>query len=500
MNLFAEGLALVLHPSCFIYLCAGVALGLVFGSIPGLTTTMGLAVAIPISFTLSSVDAMALILGALCGGVSGGLISAILLNIPGTPSAVATTFDGHPMAAKGEAGRALGIGILYSFFGTLFGFIALVTVSPVLAGFALKFGPMEYFALGVFSLTIISSLVGESVLKGLGSAALGMAFAVIGMAPVDGVRRLTFGIQALDSGFRMLTFIIGFYALGALFGEAQKRRGQQEYKVQKYEFKGFGVSFKDFRGQFWNMIRSAILGVGIGILPGLGGNISNLVAYSVAKKSSKYPEKFGTGIIDGIVASETSNNATFGGAFIPLLTLGVPGDNGTAMLLGVLMIHGITPGPLLFKTQGDWVYAVFILVALSGLVALILETSCLKLFVKALSIPKYLLMPCIAVISIVGVFSSSKLIMDVWVCLAFGLFSVLLRKLSIPLAPMMISFILTPMIEQNLRRGLMLSPTGSIAYFLTSPIVVVLLIVTVLVVLYSIVEKLVKPGKKAKKA
>lgn len=487
-DLLAKGFALVLNIPCLLYLSAGTILGIVFGSIPGLTTTMGLAVAIPISFTLNPVQAMALLLGSLCGGVSGGLISAILLNIPGTPSAVATTFDGHPMALKGQAGKALGIGILYSFMGTLLGFLALVTVSPVLASWGLKFGPREYFAVGVFSLTIISSLVGKSVLKGLGSAALGMMLALIGMAPVDGARRLTFGIRDLDSGFRMLTLIIGFYALGSLFQYAEKKKKDESFTVIQYKMRGFGITVKDFLGQTWNMIRSAAIGVAIGILPGLGGNISNLVAYATAKKQSKHPEEFGTGIIDGIIASETSNNATFGAAFIPLLTLGVPGDNAGAMILGVLMVHGIQPGPLLFQTQGDWVYAVFILVLLAAFVMLIVELSALPLFVKLLSIPKYMLLPTVAVISIIGVFSSSRLIMDVWVCLGFGLFSIVMKKLRIPLAPMVISFVLTPMIETNFRRGLMMSPNDSFWFFFESSIFNVFIGITILTVLLNAIK------------
>lgn len=487
LDMLSVGFENIGNPTCILLLCCGVTLGSIFGCIPGLTTNMCLAVTMPMSFSLPMMQAISLLMGVYVGGCSGGLIAAVLINIPGTPSNVATTFDGYPMAHKGEPGRALGIGIFYSFCGTLLGFLALITISPLLASFGLLFGYYEYFALGVFALTIISGIVTGNVLKGLGAAAIGMTIALVGMAPVDSVVRLTFGIRDLISGFRLLTLTVGFYAVGALIDTAEKAGEKTEAVViGKFKMHGFGFTFKEFREQFPNMIRSAAIGICIGILPGMGGNISNLVAYSVAKNNSKYPEKFGTGIIDGIVAPETANNATIGGSITPMLTLGIPGSGATALLLGALMVFGVTPGPMLFVNQADVVYSIYFLLLIGSLCMLIIIRGALPFFISMLKVPKHLLMPILILLCSVGAFASGKLIMDVWICFFFGVFSFFLRKMKIPIAPLVIAFILTPMIEANLRRGLMATPTGSILYFFTSPIVCVFFAITFLVIGFSV--------------
>ena len=496
----SAGLHMVLTWDCLLFLCLGVVVGTIFGCIPGLSTNMCMVVFMPIAFTLEVPQALALLMGIYNGGTTGGLISAILINIPGTAAAIATTFDGHPMAEKGEAGKALGIGILYSCLGCFMGFIALISIAPALASLGLKFGYPEFFALGVCALLVIASVVTENVLKGLGAVLLGMAMSMVGTAPIDYVSRLTFGVDALSGGIDMITLITAFFAMGALFQNAEEGHNAKATFNTHYHLRGFGISIREFIGQLFNMVRSAVIGILIGILPGMGGNISNLVAYSVAKGQSKHPEKFGTGCIDGVVASETSNNATVGGALIPMLTLGIPGDGASALLLSTFMVLGFTPGPTFFVQQMNTVSAIYLLMLFSSIAMLIIIRGALPFFIKMLSVPKFLLLPAIVLLSVVGVLGSTRLIFDVWVCVFVGLLSFAMQKLSIPIGPTTVAFILTPMIETNLRRGLIVMPNQTFWEFFESPIVTVLLAVGVLVVVWKIIGAIRASLKKKRAA
>lgn len=330
------------NPLCIALVCLGVIVGIIFGSVPGLTAVTAIAMFLPITYSMEPMVGIALLTALFIGGISGGLVSAILLNIPGTPSSVATCFDGRPLAKKGEAGRALGVAIFFSLLGTLFSLGFMLFLAPELAKFTIKFGPWEYFSVTLFALTLIASLAGKSIAKGLISGAFGMMFATVGMAPIDGALRYTFGTIELSAGFNILSVLIGLYAISEVMHTAGTLGFEAEATVESnFKIKGLGFTWVEFKSQIVNMIRSAAVGLGIGILPGIGGATSNILAYSLAKNQSKYPEKFGTGIIDGVVASETANNASIGGAMIPLLTLGIPGDGATVMLLGGFMLHGI---------------------------------------------------------------------------------------------------------------------------------------------------------------
>ncbi|MDO5551576.1 MAG: tripartite tricarboxylate transporter permease, partial [Lachnospiraceae bacterium] len=409
-----EGLLSVLNPGCFAVMLLGTVIGIIFGSIPGLTSTMGVALCLPLTFSMTPLNGIAMLVALYVGGTSGGLISAILLKIPGTPSSVATTFDGAPMAAKGEAGKALGAGILYSFIGTVFSIIALIFIAPSLAKVALKFGPYEFFAICMFALTMIGSMVGDNLLRGLMSGVAGVMFSLFGIASIGGAERFTFGIRDLENGFDMLPVMIGLFAVAEILKVAADGIPVTQSTALNCKMKGFGITLKEFKEQSWNMVRSALLGIGIGILPGIGGATSNIVAYSVAKQQSKYPEKFGTGIVDGVIATETSNNASIGGALIPLLTLGIPGDTVTAMLLGALTLHGITPGPLLFKNSGKLVYGIFAAFIIATIMMLIVEYGGIKIFIKVLAVPKYILLPVILILCVVGTYGTNHSMFDVW--------------------------------------------------------------------------------------
>ena len=391
-----QGIGNVLAPQIFGLIALGVVVGIMFGAVPGLTAVMAIALTLPMTYGLGPSAGISLLIALYVGATSGGLISAILLKIPGTPSSVATTFDGGPMMEKGEGAKALGLGIVFSFIGTVLSIGALMFIAPWLANFALSFGPHEYFAIAVFSLTLIATLSTGSMVKGIFSGIAGFAISTVGIAPVEATQRFTFGRVELNSGFSILTVLVGMFAIAEVIKVAEGARSirAEDVKARKIgKIKGFGFSVSEFFAQIPNAIRSSLIGIGIGILPGIGSGTSNIIAYVVAKKRSKTPQMFGNGAPEGVVASETANNAGIGGAMIPLLTLGIPGDAVTAILLGGLMIHGIQPGPMLFLTQGDLVYTIFAALMLSAILMLILEFYGLRLFVRLLAVPKQILLP-----------------------------------------------------------------------------------------------------------
>ncbi len=467
----------------------GVFMGIIVGAIPGLSVTMGVALFLPITFGMEPIAGLALLCGLYIGGTSGGLISAILLKMPGTASSVATTFDGYPMAQNGQAGKAMGVGIVASFFGGLVSYIILMFLAPQIAKVALKFGPYEYFSIALFSMTMIVSLASGSLVKGILSGMIGFLLAFVGIAPITSFTRLTFGIQDLNAGFSILPMLIGFFAVAEILQAIEDKYKPQDLATQDFTIRGFGFTMDDVKGQGWNFWVSTMIGTGIGILPGLGGSICNLIAYSVVKGHSKYPEKFGTGIVDGLIASESSNNACTGGAMVPLLTLGLPGDNTTALILAGFMIHGITPGPLLFRTQGPLVYGIFASLIVANIMMLIVEFLGIRLFIRILKVPKNLLLPIITIFCAVGGYANNNRIFDVLVMMLFGIFGWLMKKVSLPVAPTILAFILCPTVETNLRRGLMKSK-GSFTPFLTSPISAAFLILAVVVFIWNLSKEL----------
>jgi putative tricarboxylic transport membrane protein len=469
-ELFLQGISNVLAPQIFMLVTIGVVVGIIFGAVPGLTAVMAIALCLPMTYGLSPSAGLSLLVALYVGATSGGLISAILLKIPGTPSSIASTFDGGPMMERGEGAKALGVGIVFSFIGTILSIAALMFIAPYLARAALRFGPHEYFAIAIFSLTLIATLSSGSMVKGIFSGVAGFAISTVGIAPVDAIRRFTFGQVELNAGFSILTVLVGMFAIAEIIKVAESSNTAKQVGTSLVvKIKGFGFSLKEFFGQLPNAFRSSLIGISIGILPGIGAGTSNIVSYIVARSRSKTPERFGKGTIEGVVASETANNAGIGGAMIPLLTLGIPGDAVTAILLGGLMIHGIQPGPMLFLTQGEFVYTIFAALILSAVLMLILEFWGLRIFVRLLAIPKHILLPVIVVLCAVGAFGLASRIFDIWTILGFGVLGYAFVKAGIPTAPFIIGFILGPMAETNLRRGLQLA-AGDATSFLTNPI------------------------------
>ena len=486
MQLFLSSLASLITPVILLYMVIGVAMGLVFGAVPGLTGTMAIALCLPLTFGMDTTTAFALLIALYIGGISGGLVSAILINIPGTPSSVATTFDGAPMARNGQAGKALGAGTFYSLFGNLFGIAILIFVAPLLAKVALKFGVYEYMAVSCFALSLVSGLAGKSITKGLVSCAVGMLLGCVGAAPIDGYARFTFGVSGLEAGFASVPALVGLYALKELLSEA-KPSGKVEVMKVDTHIKGLGFSLHEFVSQIPNMFRSALIGTWIGILPGIGGATSNIMAYGIARKQSKYPEKFGMGIIDGIVASETSNNATVGGAMIPLLTLGIPGDAVPAILLGTFTIHGLQPGPLFFSQNYSLIYTIFAAMVVASILTFVIQLFGMRVFIKVLELPKNILLPIVIVLCVIGSFGVNNRLFDAWVLVIFGLVGFLMSKFDYPLAPIILGFILGPITETYLRRGLQLSK-GSFLPFLTRPISGAFLALTVFFIVFTAIR------------
>ena len=482
-EMLLAGFGSVMTLQIIVLIAAGVALGLVFGSIPGLTATMAVAICLPITYGMDPIAGMSLLMGLYIGGVSGGLIPAILLKLPGTPSSIATTFDGYPMAQKGEAGKAFNYAIVSSFLGGLLSIIVLIMIAPPLGRVALQFGPFEFFAIVVFSLTLIASLSGDSLPKGIMAGLLGIAFAMVGAAPIDAFPRYTYGFTDMNAGFNLLPVLIGLFALSEIFLSAEKKvKKGLNAKLAKVNYR---VSVKEYIAQGWNFLRSSLIGIGIGILPGIGGGTSNIIAYVAAKSSSKKPEEFGTGNPAGVVASESSNNAAVGGALVPLISLGIPGDTVTAMLLGGLVLHGLQPGPLLMQNSGDVVYGIFAALLIANVFMILFLFMGMKGFIRLLSIPQHILYPVILALCVVGAFGVNNRLFDVGALLFFGVLGYLMIKFGFPLTPLVLGFILGPLLETNLRRGLMLSQ-GDFMPFLTSPIAAVFLLIAAGSVIFAI--------------
>ena len=492
-----QGLTEVLQPMTIILIAIGTVVGIVFGSIPGLTATMAIVMFLPVTYSMTASEGISMLMALYIGGISGGLISAILLNIPGTPSSVATCFDGKPLADKGEAGKALGTGVVFSFIGTIIGIGLLMVLAPALCDFALKFQAYEYCALTVFSLSMVIALTGHDMPKGLISAVLGALLATVGLAPIDSKPRFTFGLYQLNNGFALVVLLIGLFAIAEVMSYAETVRQNQDFTIRSnVKIKGVGFTFKEFVGQIRNAIVSALIGVGIGILPGIGGGVSCMISYTVSKNTSKHREMYGTGIMDGVVASETANNGTIGGAMIPLLSLGIPGDAATAMLLGGLQVHNVAPGPLIYEKSGNVVYAIFFAMVLSAIFMMLFMLLGMRFFVSVLKVPKNYLLPVVVVLCAIGAIGNANMLFDTYCMVGFGLMSYLLIKSKVPTVPMILGFILGPTFEQNLRRVSQLTSSDP---FWNHPIFCVLIIATVFVVIFSVRSNL-KDAKRAEQA
>ncbi|MBM4333733.1 MAG: Tat pathway signal protein [Deltaproteobacteria bacterium] len=483
LELLAIGFQEIFHPYPLLLIFLGTIGGVVVGLIPGFTVTMGAALVLPLTFGMSSIEGLCAMIGVFVGGMAGGQISGILIGIPGTPSSVATVFDGFPMAKKGEPGRALAIGTWSSFFGGLFSAAVLIFFTPPLANVALKFGPWELFSLVLFGLTVIASLSGKSLTKGIISGLLGLLAAMFGADPMTGVPRFNFGLHGLSGGFSFLPVLIGLFAFSQLMTTLEKKDKVSQALIlnAKLTWSNFQVIVDIFR-RTTNLLRSSMIGVFIGALPGAGSSISNLLAYDQTVKASKRPEQFGTGIPDGIIASESANNATCGGSLTPTIALGIPGDAVSAIMMGALILHGIQPGPLLIVNHPKLVYGVFVAFVLAHFCMLAVMLYGIHAFVRLTRIPIYVLFPSILALCAVGSFMIHNRFFDIWVLFIFGVLGYLMEKFKIPLTPMILGVILGPMAESNFTQALMTD--SRLTLFLTRPISLFFILLSVFSVVY----------------
>ncbi len=487
-----QGIISIFSPFPFMLLLIGTFAGIIFGAIPGMTATMGIVLFLPLTFKIDPVSSICLLLGIYTGGISGGLVSAALLRMPGTPSSVATTFDAYPMAQKGEPGRALGIGIFASFIGGLFSSVALIFVAPQVAKIALTFGNFEYFSVSILALSIVVVLSKKSMTKGLLATFIGLFFATVGSSEIDMVPRFTFGFEDLEGGFNIMPYLIGLYAISQIISDMGS---DNNVLVPKVPIKNVWIGFRNFfKGDLSNVIQSTLIGFFIGLLPGIGGATANVVSYGNAKSHSKHPELFGTGYKSGIIASEASNNAVIAGALVPMLTMGIPGDATTAVLVGALMIHGLQPGPMLFNSNAMFVYSTFSAVFFANLAMFIMMLVAIKFFIKALSTPKTYLLPFIVVMCVVGAYALNNRIFDIWLLLFFGLVGYCMERLEFPMTPAILGFVLAPLIENNLRQGLM-SSNGSYMPLLEGKISLCCLILTAISLAWPLVSGALKKRK-----
>jgi len=444
--------------------------GIYVGAIPGLSVTMATAILISFTFSWDILSALAVMVGIYCGGVYGGSRSAILLNIPGAPAAIATAFDGYPLAKKGKAGIAIGLTTTQSFIGGMFGVIILSIAAPVIAEFALKFSPRDYFLLAIMGLMMVGSLCGDSLCKGVFAAALGVILGLVGMDPFTGQGRFTFNYISLLIGINYVSAMIGLFGIS----EALVQAHDLHVEPVRQDIKKIIPSWDLILKYFILTLKSSAIGTFIGALPGTGGDIAALIAYDQAKRSTKNPRvPFGEGAFEGLVAPESANNAAIGGAFIPMLTLGIPGDAVTAILIGALYIHGLKPGPMLMIETPQLFWFIVASLFIANIFLLIFGLMGVNIFAKITEVPKRILIPLVIIISIVGAYAINNNLEDVWWAIGFGFLGYIFKMYNIPVGPIILGIILGPLIDVSYRRAMMQAHNNILTFildFFKSPI------------------------------
>lgn len=489
----------VIGPEYIAIALLGVVIGIIFGAIPGMTATMAVAVFLPLTYAYSMEMALYLLLGLYVGGISGGLVPAILIAIPGTPSSVCTTFDGHPMALKGESERALKIGVVSSFLGGMISLVVLAIFTPILAGWAIKFSAVEKFLIILFALTVIAALSKGAMLRGIWIGMLGVLISMMNQFSVNNAYRMvpTFMKRYMQGGFQLFPVLIGLFAVAEMFQQCETGM-RAKYSSDDSAGVTNKVKFnfaKDFKGQWINVIRSSLIGTFMGILPGVGGSAASLLAYSQAKSWSKHPELLGTGVAEGLVASESSNNGLTGGALVPLLSLGIPGDSTTAVLIGAFMLQGIQVGPLFITNNPELWNTILVALLVCNVLMFLVMFFPIKLLAKIILIPQERLYPVVLMMCTVGAYATMNgRMFDVWCLLLFGVVGYLLKKLHFPVSCFLIGFILGRDLENYFIQSLTANG-GSLAGFFTRPMSWVIWALIIISIVYAVMD-----NRKSKKA
>ncbi len=496
MDAIVQSFAYFLNPR-FILLCGlGSVAGLFVGAIPGLSVSMATALLVSITYTWSANDAMATVMGVYVVGVFSGALSAILLNIPGAPASVVTTLDGYPLAKRGEAFRALKYATVYSFVGSVFGLVALALLAKPITAIALKFQPMDYFLLALFGLATVGGLTTKSFSKGLVSAVFGLFFAMIGMDSVLGTPRLTFGIRNLNAGIATVPALVGLFG----FAEVLSVIFDGQINVTVNSITHQVVKMKEILKHFWLSLYYSVIGTFVGALPGAGGPVAAFLAYSQAKSIVKKPSRpFGEGAVEGIVASESANNACIGGALIPMMTLAVAGDAVTAIILSVFYVHGLQPGPMFLMTSADSFYAILGGGFIGCVFLLLLGLLVAPHLSKVINVPKNILMPIVSLLCVIGAYACNNRLFDVGLMFFFGVLGFVMRSRGYSVAPMTLAIVLGGMMDENFRRAISLAVTSDnmlLAMF-GRPITLVLLVLTLISIVTNIpaVKRLRSRGK-----
>lgn len=477
----------LLTPVPFAFIVGGVAVGIVVGAIPGLSGAMVIALTLPLTFFMDSTHALILLVAMYVGSTSGGLISATLMRMPGTPAAMMTVLDGFPMAAKGQPGRALGFGIMASFIGGMISWLFLALLSPPLAEIAVRFGPYEIFSICLVALMLISAVSRGSMVKGLIAGCLGAAVSMVGVDDASGTVRLTFGVDDLDAGFRLLPVLLGTLVLGQVLQDIIDIDAPVE-RI-KTSTRSMFMTLADLRDQAVNLVRSSLIGTWIGILPGIGGTSGAIASYTVAKTFSRRSAEFGTGCEDGVVAAESANNAAVNGALVPLITMGIPGSVVDVILLGALIIHNLTPGPLLFTQSPDAAYGIIAAALIANVMMLVIMMLSTPLLARLMYVKKSWLLPPIVVFCVIGAFSVGNRMFDVWIMFGFALVGFAMSRIRMPVGPFVIGYILAPIAEVKLRSGLMIYD-GSFLPLLTRPVSALFLAIALITACWPLLASL----------
>jgi putative tricarboxylic transport membrane protein len=496
-DLLATGMSIVLNPTTFLMLAGGTILGVIFGAMPGVSASMAVALALPFAYSMKPVISIAFLVSVYCASITGGGITAILFKIPGTPSSAPTTFDGYPMAQRGEAGKALGFSLIASAFGGMVAAFAMALISPQLASVALKFGPSELFAVSFLGLSVLSCLDSDHIVKTLISGLLGLLLACVGMDPMLGIARYTWGSSTLLSGVEMIPVMIGLFAITEVLKQTVKPK---KIDAEKDSTSGDGKvgsvvpKFSEIWATKFTMIRASVIGTVVGILPGAGATIASFLSYAIEKKVSKHPEKLGTGIADGIVASEAANNAATGGSMVPLLSLGIPGGNAAAIMMTALVIQGVQIGPMLVKTQPEYLASVFGSMIVTNIIMVIVALGVAKVFAQILAVPYSILGPVICIFALIGAYALNNNTGDVMLMACAGIIGYLFVKLGYNSAALVLGLVLGSMCESNFRRAYTLT-NGSLMQIFTKPITAVIMIACICMLVYPFIKPLIRKNK-----
>jgi putative tricarboxylic transport membrane protein len=480
------GFTVALQPTNLLYCFIGVFIGTLIGVLPGIGPVGAMSLLFPVTFQATPEAAIIMLAGIYYGAMYGGSTTSILVNIPGEAASVVTCLDGYQMARQGRAGPALGISAIGSFIGGTASILGLMLLAPPLSQFALKFGPAEYFSLMVLGLTILIYLAHGSMTKALLMAGFGVVLGLVGLDSINARPRLTFDRLELIDGVGLVPIVMGLFGVGEVLLNVEQTLRREVFSTR---IKNLWPNAKDWADSRWPIVRGSVLGFFLGILPGGGGVISSFLSYALEKRLSRHPERFGQGAIEGVAAPETANNSATGGAFIPLMTLGVPPNVIMALLLGAFMVHGVQPGPLMMKQNPGLFWGVIASMYIGNIMLLVLNLPLIGMWVQVLRVPYRILFPLILLFCLIGVYSVSNTTFDIYVMIVFGVVGYLMKKFDYEPAPLVLAFVLGPMLENNLRKALILSQ-GSFAFFLTRPISAVCLGTAVLLLVSPLAPRL----------